>query len=187
MAGRNSGLPEWEVLGLILFSSPDRLVVDARRFTVATPTLRVLASESPNQVRDHLREALTTLFDVYGTPEDGASLPEFHVTVTANLLLCNASESEFQLWFGQDFSKPDRTVAPVPPLKVHSPSDLESIPTEFSHLEFQNAFEALHENSEVHVKALVCLVYVFKLVVEAKAGASGDQPGRHQRAWTRRL
>lgn len=171
-----------------LSSASDRLVVDSDDFGVATPSLRVLASERPDRVRVHLRDALKDLWGHYTTTASEANLgrPEFHVTVTANLLLANASDTEFRVWFGQDFSRgEDRTLAVQAPVVVKDLTDLESIPTAFANLDFQAAFERLHGDSEVRVKDLICVVYLFKLVYRVNDSNRG-RLGRHRRLWIRR-
>ena len=164
-------------------SSLDRLILESGGFGLATPTLRLRATLSQAQVRGHLRHALISLFEVYGSWEGAEPLAEFELTITANLVLTD-SDGRYGIWYGQDFSQgTDKTLSPWAPVTVQSLADLDLIQTQFNDLDFARIFDQLHGDSDARVSEVINIIYIFKRLFKPR----GRQPvGRHKRLWDKK-
>ena len=123
---------------------------------LATCTLRV--REGPDQdYTAYLRTAFVTLFQIYG---DGF----FDVSVTCNVILQGISNGKFSVFYGQDFG--DRQYNIGPPTVVQDLGDVVNVPTDLTVDDFAEVFHAIHDDTDVTVHSIICIVFIMTRFLE---------------------
>lgn len=118
-------------------------------------TLRIREGEDEAAVREHLREALVSLFETFGPGL-------FEVTLTANVVLKGNYDGadSYSIFYGQDYA--DRDLNAAPKVEVRDLAQAALLPTSFSAAQFDSIFGATFENTTVSVDSVIAQVYIFR-------------------------
>ena len=114
-------------------------------------------SEHDPNIRQHLIRAFSGLFALYG---EGS---RFEVAYTGNCVLYGIQTEQYSLWWGQDFHlEGDFGVFMDEPTVVRNLGDVEEIRTDFNVGDFEQAFLAVHADTNVTCDSLVSIVFIIR-------------------------
>jgi hypothetical protein len=146
--------------------------VSGRYSGIGQAVLRVSAKASEAAVRNHLDRAYRELSEAYYDEP-------VYVTLTANVVLKSTTSSSYSLYFGQSFGSAravffgqehDPVSGELTRLfseyVLESRADLASLPVNFTTEDFAAIYKRNFSKSNVVVKSVVSLVYIFSTGLE---------------------